>query len=73
MGSLRDATWNYWAWGLATDEYKHRVTRECELLERLALPLIGHLKVEDIEAEHVKALRFVLAAQGLGPALVKEV
>lgn len=70
--SLRSALWDYWAAGIIAG-VPEQASRECELLERLVMPLLGHLEPAAITEEHRRALHFILMAQGLDEATVNEV
>lgn len=70
--TLRSVLWDYWAAGILAG-VPEETTRDCDLIGRLVIPLLGDLAPAAVTDEHRKALRFVLAAQGLNECQVKDV
>jgi hypothetical protein len=70
--TLRSVLWDYWAAGILAG-VPEEATRDCELIERLVLPLLGELEPAAVTDTHRGALRFVLKAQGLDERQIKEV
>jgi hypothetical protein len=62
--TLKDALFDYWRWGLSS-ESPQELTRECELIEKLVLPVFGRVSVEAIGSDHRHALALMLRSNGV--------
>ena len=58
--TLRSVLWDYWAAGIIAGR-PHEATRECELLERLAMPMLGHYRPADVKPVHHDQLERLLS------------